>query len=98
MKEEMKKLKTLTVHQRLQFIYKLHCYFVVWSENNRESSKKPKIVKTKKRKLFKMLSSKCAVFHTKKSKFIKKQEASGLLSTLRLKTPLSNILELDILF
>ena len=98
MKEEMKNLKTLTVHQRLQFIYKLHCCFVVWSENNRESSKKPKIVKTKKRKLFKMLSSKCAVFHTKKSKFIKKQEASGLLSTLRLKTPLSNISELDILF
>ena len=45
-----------------------------------------------------MLSSKCAVFHTKKSKFIKKQEASGLLSTLRLKKPLSNISGLDILF
>ena len=45
-----------------------------------------------------MLSSKCAVFHTKKSKFIKKQEASKLLSTLRLKAPLSNISNLDILF
>ena len=33
-----------------------------------------------------MLSSKCAVCDSKKSKFIKEQEASGLLSSLGLKT------------
>ena len=36
-----------------------------------------------------MLLSKCAVCESKKSKFIKEQEASGLLSTLGIKTPLS---------
>ena len=36
--------------------------------------------------------SKCAVCVTKKFKFIKEQEASGLLSTLGIKTPLSKIL------
>ena len=36
-----------------------------------------------------MLSSKCAVYDSKKSKFIKEQEASGLLSSLEIKTPLN---------
>ena len=34
-----------------------------------------------------MLLSKCAVCDSKKSKFIKQQEASGLLSSLGIKTP-----------
>ena len=38
-----------------------------------------------------MLFSKCAVCDSKKSKFIKEQEASGFLSRLRIKTPLSKI-------
>ena len=38
-----------------------------------------------------MLLSKCAVFEGKKSKFIKEQEASGLFSSLGIKTPLSKI-------
>ena len=43
--------------------------------------------------------SKCAICGTKKSKFIKKQETSGILSSLGLKTPLSKIpLFGDILF
>ena len=36
-----------------------------------------------------MLLSKCAVCASKKSKFMKQQEASGLLSSLGIKTPLS---------
>ena len=36
-----------------------------------------------------MFLSKCAVRDSKKSKFIKQQEPSGLLSSLGLKTPLS---------
>ena len=38
-----------------------------------------------------MLLSRCAVCDSKKSKFIKEQEASGLLSNLGIKTPLSKI-------
>ena len=43
------------------------------------------------------LLSKCAVCASKKSKFMKQQEASGLLSSLELKTPLSKILVLSLL-
>ena len=38
-----------------------------------------------------MLLSKCEVCDSKKSKFIKEQETSKLLSTLGIKTPLSKI-------
>ena len=52
-------------------------------------SKKRKDVKTKNGRI--ILLSKCAVCHSKKSKFIRKQEASGLLRSSRIKTPLSQI-------
>ena len=55
---------------------------------NRES-KNPKVARTKKGRI--MLLSKCSVCDIKKSKFIKQQEASGLLSSLGIKTPLSKI-------
>ena len=46
-----------------------------------------------------MILSKCAICGSKKSKFIKKQEAKGLLSELGIKTPLSKVPILgDILF
>ena len=46
-----------------------------------------------------MLLSKCAISSSKKSRFIKKQEASGILSSLGLRTPLSKVPLLgDILF
>ena len=46
-----------------------------------------------------MILSKCAICRSKKSKFIKNQEAKGLLSSLGLKTPLSKIPLLgDVLF
>ena len=38
-----------------------------------------------------MLPSKCAVWDSKKSRFIKEHKASGILSNLRLKTSLSKI-------
>ena len=38
-----------------------------------------------------MLSSNCAACSTKKSRFMEEQEASGLLSSSGIKTPLSNI-------
>ena len=46
-----------------------------------------------------MLSSKCAICRIKKSRFMKKQEASGILTSLDFKTPVSKIPLLgDILF
>ena len=38
-----------------------------------------------------MILSKCAICISKKSKFIKNQEAKGLLSKLGIKTPLSKV-------
>ena len=46
-----------------------------------------------------MILSKCAIFGSRKSKFVNKQKASGLLSKLGIKTPLSKAPILgDILF
>ena len=46
-----------------------------------------------------MALSKCAICDSKKSKFIKKQEANSLLSNVGIKTPLSKIPLLgDVLF
>ena len=38
-----------------------------------------------------MVLSKCAICDSKKSRFIKNQEAKGLLSNLSVKTPLSKV-------
>ena len=44
------------------------------------------------------MQSKCSDCGIKKSRFIKEQEAKGLLSNLGIKTPLSKILLLNVLF
>ena len=47
----------------------------------------------------KTILSKCAIYSTKKSRFIKNQEAKGLLSNVGVRTPLSKVPILgDILF
>ena len=43
-----------------------------------------------------MLLSKCAVYEIEKSRIIKEQETSRLLSSLEIKTPLGNILLVDL--
>ena len=53
-------------------------------------SKNPKVARTKNGRI--MLLPKYAVCDSKKSKFIKQQEASGLLSSLGVKATLSKIL------
>ena len=61
-------------------IYKtMLSYHYLRCRRNTES-KNPKVARTKNRRI--MVLSKCAVFDSKKSKFIKEQEASGLLSSL----------------
>ena len=54
------------------------------------------MIKTKNGRL--TLSSKCVVCGSKKSRFIKEQEAEGLLSNLGIKAPLRKIPLLNILF
>ena len=44
------------------------------------------------------MQSKCSVCKTKKSRFVKEQDAKGLLSNLGFKTPLSKIPFLNVLF
>ena len=57
----------------------------------------PKVSKTNNGKA--IIFSTCAICGSKKSKFIKQQEAKGLLSNLGLRTPLNKIPVLgDILF
>ena len=56
----------------------------------------PKMVRTKNNRL--IIQPKCPVCRIKKSRFVKKQEAKGLLSNLGIKIPLSKISLLNILF
>ena len=56
----------------------------------------PKIFKTNYNRL--IMQSKCSVCKNKKSRFVKEQDAKGLLSNLGIKTPLSKIPLLNVLF
>ena len=55
----------------------------------------PKMVKIKNNRL--LMQSKCSACKTKKTRFVKKQDAKGLLSNLGIKTPLSKIPLLNVL-
>ena len=55
-----------------------------------------KIVKTKNNRS--MIQTNCAICNSKKSRFIKEQQAKGLLSNLGIKTPLNKVPLLNILF
>ena len=70
--------------------------FCLKCKRNTESIN-PKVLKTTNGKAITL--SKCAICGSKKSIFIKQQEAKGLLSNLGLRTPLNKIPVLgDILF
>ena len=56
----------------------------------------PKMFKTKNNRL--LMQLKCSVCKNKKSRFIKEQDTKGLLSNLGIKTPLSKIPLLHVLF
>ena len=56
----------------------------------------PKIVKAKNNRL--IMQSKCSFCGIKKSRFVKEQEARGYLSNLGIKTPLSKIPLINVLF
>ena len=65
-----------------------YCLMCKKKKKNTESID-PKVYATSNGKT--MVLSKCAICGSKKSKFIKKQEAKGLLSNLGIRTPLSKI-------
>ena len=56
----------------------------------------PKMVRTKNNRL--VMQSKCSVRGIKKSRFVKEQEAKGLLSDLGIRAPFSKIPLLSVLF
>ena len=56
----------------------------------------PKMFRTKNNRL--LMQSKCSVCKNKKSRFVKEQEAKGLLSNLGIRTPLSKTPLLNVLF
>ena len=56
----------------------------------------PKIVRNRQNRY--VIQSNCATCGSKKSRFIKEQKALGILSNLRIKTPLSQVPLLNILF
>ena len=55
-----------------------------------------RIVKSKNNRS--MIQSNCTICNSKKSRFIKEQQAKGLLSNLGIKTPLNKVPLLNILF
>ena len=56
----------------------------------------PKIVRNRQNRS--MIQSNCAICGSKKSRFIKEQQAMGILSNLGFKTPLSKVPLVNILF
>ena len=56
----------------------------------------PKIFRTKNNRL--LVQSKCSNCKSKKSRFVKDQEAKGLLSNLRINATFSQIPSLNVLF
>ena len=64
---------------KVQTIYKTMLSYCLKFRKNTES-KNPEVVRTKNGRI--MLLSKCSVCNSKKSKFLKEQEARGLFSNL----------------
>ena len=71
---------------------KIHC---IKCRKNTENID-PKMIRTKNNRL--IMQSKCPVCKIKKSRFVKKQEAKGLLSNLGIKRSLSKIPLLNVWF
>ena len=98
-------IKLLIIHVSKQVItcltdsscfttYKMESYCLKCKQNTRNID--PKTSNTSNGRA--MALSKCAICGSKKSRFIKNQEAKGLLSNLGIKSPLSKIAKLgDIL-
>ena len=74
--------------------YKMKTYCLKCKTNTENID--PKIYKTKNNRL--IMQSKCSVCKNRKSQFVKEQDAKSFLSNLGIKTPLSKIPLLNVLF
>ena len=72
----------------------MNAYFVKCRKNTGNID--PKMFRTKNNRL--IIQSKCSDCGIKKSRFVKEQEAKGLLRNLGIKTPLNKIPLLNVLF
>ena len=68
-------------------MYTMKSYCLKWRKDTENIN--PRISNTSNGRT--MILSKCAICGSKKSRFIKNQEAKGLLSNLGIKTPLSKV-------
>ena len=68
-------------------MYKMESYYLKCKKNTENID--PEVSSTSNGRV--MILSKCAICGSKKSRFIKNQEAKGLLSNLGIKTPLSKV-------
>ena len=73
---------------------KKETYCLVFKKYTENSN--PKIVRNRQNRL--MIQSNCAICDSKKSRFIKEQKALGILSNLGIRTPLSQVPLLNVLF
>ena len=73
---------------------KKETYCLVCKKHTKNNN--PKIVRNRQNKL--MIQSNCATCGSKKSRFIKEQQAMGILSNLGIKHPFSKVPLLNILF
>ena len=83
------KIITCTLKKMKKETYCLACRKYTKSNN-------PKVVTNTQNRL--MMQSNCATCNSKKSRFIKEQQAMGILSNLGIITPLSKVPLLNILF
>ena len=73
---------------------KKETYCLSWRKYTKNIN--PRIVRNKHNRS--MIKSNCAICNSRKSRFIKEHQASGLLSNLGIKTPLDKVPLLKILF
>ena len=73
---------------------KKETYCLVWRKYTKNIN--PKIVRNRLNRS--MIQSNCAICGSKKSRFIKEQQGMGILSNLGIRTPLSKVPLLNILF
>ena len=72
----------------------MNIYCIVCKKDT--ENKNPEVFKAKNERL--ILKSVCSEFNNKKSRFLSKYEGSGLLSSVGIRTPLSKVPLLNVLF
>ena len=80
--------------EHINYKRNMKTYCLVYGKNT--DNVNSKMIKSKNGRL--QLKSECTICGNKRSRFVKEQEAKGILSSLGIRTSLSKILGLNILF